>query len=78
MTDKRTYRRLRVAQQAPVDLGEPLVLLHLRGAALAAKPGPLPFVQEPYDDVFACTVYGVKGGSVQRDTQITQEIAGGS
>lgn len=48
-----THRRLRVAQEAPVYLGEPLVLLHLGGTALAAQPGRFPLIEQTRDDVFA-------------------------
>ena len=53
--NKYTYRWLRIAQKSPVDLGKPLVLLHLRGTALASQTGRLLFVQEPEYDVLART-----------------------
>ena len=48
-----THRWLRVPQETPIDFGEPLVLLDLRGPALAAQAGPFPLIEEARDDVLA-------------------------
>ena len=51
--DGKAHRRLRVAQETPIDFGEPLVLLDLGGAALAAQTSPFPLIEEARDDVLA-------------------------
>ena len=51
--EENAYRRLRIAKQAPVNLGEPLVLLHLRSATLAAQTRRFSLVEESRDDVLA-------------------------
>lgn len=51
--NKYTYRWLRIAQKSPVDLGKPLVLLHLRGTALASQTGRLLLIEEACDYVLA-------------------------
>lgn len=48
-----TYRRLRVPQKTPINFGEPLVLLDLRSAALAAQAGPFSFIEQTRDNVLA-------------------------
>ena len=48
-----THRWLRVPQETPIDFGEPLVLLDLGGAALAAQTSPFPLIEEARDDVLA-------------------------
>lgn len=44
---------LHVSQETPIDFCEPLVLLDLGGAALAAQTGPFPIIEETRDDVLA-------------------------
>ena len=53
-----THRWLRVPQETPIDFGEPLVLLDLRGATLAAQTGPFTLIEETRNDVLASTACG--------------------
>ena len=52
-----THRRLRITQEAPVNLGKPLVLLHFRSTTLAAQSSRFPFIQETRDDILAGSDY---------------------
>ena len=54
--DWQSYRRLGIPQQAPIDLGEPFVLLDLARTSLAAQSKRIALVQESRHAVLAGAV----------------------